>query len=185
MSHFADALKELRLKRGLTQAALACELQVSQNAVFNWENGKREPTIEMIEKIADYFQISTAYLFAEKESYRAMLRFLDEFSKGKVPAANASHPVDRGCSMEAGSKAAQNAHCDFVMADEAGAPLAVIELMGTDMSYQHLIAYVRRCYDWYKKTYEPLNEDGRDKVVEYAELLSESEKFRRKLEEPA
>ena len=66
MSCFADELKNLRMERGLTQTALARELQVTQNAVFNWENGKREPSMEMIRKIADYFQVSAAYLFAER-----------------------------------------------------------------------------------------------------------------------
>ena len=38
------------MERGLTQTALARELQVTQNAIFNWENGKREPSMEMIRK---------------------------------------------------------------------------------------------------------------------------------------
>ena len=58
MSHFAKGLKELRLERGLTQSALAKELNVTQNAIFNWENEKREPSIEMIQKIANYFSTS-------------------------------------------------------------------------------------------------------------------------------
>ena len=35
MSCFADELKNLRMERGLTQTALARELQVTQNAIFN------------------------------------------------------------------------------------------------------------------------------------------------------
>ena len=52
MSHFANSLKQLRIERGLTQSALAKELHVTQNAVFNWENEKREPNLDMIRKIA-------------------------------------------------------------------------------------------------------------------------------------
>ena len=51
-------LKSLRLKNNLTQAALAKELNVTQNAVYQWENGKREPSSEMVEKIANYFKAS-------------------------------------------------------------------------------------------------------------------------------
>lgn len=55
-------LKSLRLKNNLTQAALAKELNVTQNAVYQWENGKREPSSEMVEKIANYFKVSPNYL---------------------------------------------------------------------------------------------------------------------------
>lgn len=70
MSHFAKGLKELRLERGLTQSALAKELNVTQNAIFNWENEKREPSIEMIQKIANYFSTSLLYLLDGMEDYK-------------------------------------------------------------------------------------------------------------------
>ena len=60
MSHFAKVLKKLRLENGLTQSTLARDLSVTQNAVFNWENEKREPNIDMLKKIADYFDITLA-----------------------------------------------------------------------------------------------------------------------------
>lgn len=48
----AENIKRIRNDKGITQKKLADALHVSQNAVFNWENGKREPALEMIEKIA-------------------------------------------------------------------------------------------------------------------------------------
>lgn len=42
---------------GITQKELATALNVSQNAVFNWENGKREPNLDTIEKIAEALQV--------------------------------------------------------------------------------------------------------------------------------
>ncbi len=176
MSHFPEELKNLRLKRGLTQAALAGELHVTQNAIFNWENGRRDPSIEMIQKIADYFQVSVAYLFAEKESYRTVLRFLDAFSKEKAHSDS---------SMASALGSSKESPHDFLCTDQSGIPLAAIECMGTDKSYAHLMAYAEKCYQWYQKTYEPLNVEGRCKVAEYAEILSESERFQRKMEEPA
>ncbi len=70
MSHFANGLKQLRLERDLTQAALAKELKVTQNAIFNWENEKREPNLDMIEKIANYFDTSLLYLLEGREEYK-------------------------------------------------------------------------------------------------------------------
>lgn len=185
MSCFADELKNLRMERGLTQTALARELQVTQNAVFNWENGKREPSMEMIRKIADYFQVSAAYLFAENEIYRTALRFLDEFSTGKAPTTDGSPWEDRGGSKGTVPKAAKEPQCDFMIKDEAGNPLIIIECTETDKSHERLLAHIRKYIEWCQKTYEPLNEDGRCKVAEYAELLSGAAKFQRKPEEPA
>ncbi len=52
---FSNKMKKLRIANGLTQKQLADSLNVSQNAVYNWENGKREPSIDMIKKIAKVF----------------------------------------------------------------------------------------------------------------------------------
>ena len=62
MSCFSDKLKELRIDKKKTQRQLAKELNVSQNAVCNWENGNRQPTFEMLEKIASLFGVSVSYL---------------------------------------------------------------------------------------------------------------------------
>ena len=50
---FSEKLKALRKKHGHTQSTLAHLLNVSQNAIYNWENGKREPNLDTILKIAD------------------------------------------------------------------------------------------------------------------------------------
>lgn len=62
MMTLQQRLKSLRLERLLTQKELAGLLNVSQNAIYNWENGNREPNKEMIEKIASLFGVSPAYL---------------------------------------------------------------------------------------------------------------------------
>lgn len=62
MSTFSKTLKQLRTEALMTQKELAEELNVSQNAVFNWENEKREPNLEMIEKISRFFNVKPAVL---------------------------------------------------------------------------------------------------------------------------
>lgn len=62
MSDFATRLKELRIEKKVTQQDLADFLHVSQNAIYNWENGKREANLEMIGKIAEYFEVAPSYL---------------------------------------------------------------------------------------------------------------------------
>lgn len=64
---FAEKLKALRGIKGLTQKGLAETLNVAQGAVAMWETGKRTPDVEMIKKIASYFNVSTDYLMGESK----------------------------------------------------------------------------------------------------------------------
>lgn len=82
MSNFANQLMQLRLESGLTQAALAKELDVTQNAIFNWENEKREPNLDMIRKIAEYFNTSLVYLINGKEEFKTPPKFVAFDEKG-------------------------------------------------------------------------------------------------------
>ena len=66
VSGFPKKLKRIRVRERYTQEALARELGVSQNAVYNWENGKREPSIDMLNKIAEVLETSVAILVDNK-----------------------------------------------------------------------------------------------------------------------
>lgn len=66
MKVFSKRLKELRLKKGLTQTELGEKVGVKQNTFTNWENGKREPNFENLIKLADFFEVSLDWLFGRK-----------------------------------------------------------------------------------------------------------------------
>jgi transcriptional regulator with XRE-family HTH domain len=51
-------LKDLRLRAGLTQEALARRADVGNDAVRNWERGRRTPGLDMAVKLADALGIS-------------------------------------------------------------------------------------------------------------------------------
>ena len=55
-------LKELRKKKGISQLRLATELNTTQNTISRYETGEREPGIDELIKIADYFNVSVDYL---------------------------------------------------------------------------------------------------------------------------
>ena len=55
-------LKELRKKKGLSQLRLATELNTTQNTISRYETGEREPGIDELIKIADYFNVSVDFL---------------------------------------------------------------------------------------------------------------------------
>ncbi len=66
-------LKEIRKKRGISQLKLAMDLNMNQNTVSRYETGEREPGINELIKIADYFNISVDYLL-ERTDNPAMQR---------------------------------------------------------------------------------------------------------------
>ena len=55
-------LKELRKHKKISQLKLAMELNTSQNTISRYETGEREPGINELIKIADYFNVSIDYL---------------------------------------------------------------------------------------------------------------------------
>ena len=55
-------LKELRKAKGISQLRLATDLNTNQNTISRYETGEREPGINELIKIADYFNVSLDYL---------------------------------------------------------------------------------------------------------------------------
>ena len=62
MKSFSEKLRQLRIERGLSQTQLAEALSVDQRSISNWENAVREPSFEMLTRIAGYFEVSADYL---------------------------------------------------------------------------------------------------------------------------
>jgi transcriptional regulator with XRE-family HTH domain len=59
----SDVIKKMRKKQGLTQQELADKIGVSQKDVSRWENGKREPSITTLNKIADALDLNISIRF--------------------------------------------------------------------------------------------------------------------------
>ncbi|XZI01445.1 helix-turn-helix domain-containing protein [Clostridium perfringens] len=53
-----NTIKSLRTSKKLTQYELAQKANISKNALWNYENDKREPRIEVLEKIAFALDVS-------------------------------------------------------------------------------------------------------------------------------
>lgn len=65
---FAYKLKELRQAKKITQNQLAKELNVSQQTIGSWEVSRAEPNTEMINRLADYFNVTTDYLLGRNDT---------------------------------------------------------------------------------------------------------------------
>ena len=56
--NFGEQFKKIRTDMKLTQEQVATQLNVSRQAISNWENNKNLPDIEMIVNISEVFHIS-------------------------------------------------------------------------------------------------------------------------------
>lgn len=77
---FSQIVKQLRLERGLTQQELADMVGLTKVTISQYETGKRKPSFEMIEALADVFHVDMNYL----------LGFTDKIQK---PAGDETDPA--------------------------------------------------------------------------------------------
>ena len=61
-------IRTLRRARGMSQVQLAELLGVTKQSVSNWENDNIQPSIEMLQKLAQVFSVSTDYLLGMEAS---------------------------------------------------------------------------------------------------------------------
>lgn len=57
-----ERIADLRKHRGLSQYQLAKLLNIATSTLGMYETGKRKPNVEMLEQIAEFFNVSTDYL---------------------------------------------------------------------------------------------------------------------------
>ena len=67
MLSFGEKLRDLRESNKLTQREIAAKLGIKQPSYIRYENGKSEPTLECLVKIADLFDVSVDYLLGRSD----------------------------------------------------------------------------------------------------------------------
>ena len=60
---FPERIKYLRQTQGLNQVQLADKLGTTKQSISNWENDNIVPSVDMLEKIADFFRVSNRFIF--------------------------------------------------------------------------------------------------------------------------
>ena len=60
-------LKEIRKKKNINQLKRAFDLAISREAISHYENGNRNPSLEMLIALSDYFNVSIDYLIKGEE----------------------------------------------------------------------------------------------------------------------
>lgn len=62
-----NRIKELRKRYSMSQADLALILSVTQRTLSRYEMGKREPSINMLIALANYFDVTIDYLVGRND----------------------------------------------------------------------------------------------------------------------
>lgn len=60
-------LKKIRKERNLNQLKVAMDLDISREALSHYENGKRDPGINMLKRLSEYFNVSIDFLINGEE----------------------------------------------------------------------------------------------------------------------
>lgn len=63
MTDFKDRLKELRTEKGLSLRDLAEEINTTKSTLSRYETGDGQPKQDIVEALADFFEVTTDYLF--------------------------------------------------------------------------------------------------------------------------
>jgi transcriptional regulator with XRE-family HTH domain len=70
---FGERLKEVRNSRNITLEKLAEDLETTKATLSRYENNLREPKVDFLNKVADYFQVSIDYLLGRTDDPNALV----------------------------------------------------------------------------------------------------------------
>lgn len=62
-----DRLKQLRIEKGKTQKEMANDLGTTDVSIGRYELGVREPKTDILNALADYFDVTTDYLLGRSD----------------------------------------------------------------------------------------------------------------------
>lgn len=80
MNYIGKNLKNIRKRNGITQEVLAEKLNVTRQAVSNWENGKTRPDIDMLCEISAALETDVnEILYGEKKQAEGYRRFQKKY----------------------------------------------------------------------------------------------------------
>lgn len=81
--NFKTRLKQLRNERKINQRELAKYLKVAPSTISMYENGQREPNFEVLEALADFFNVDMNYLLGKTDKTTKLL--IDKPQGLKIP----------------------------------------------------------------------------------------------------
>jgi transcriptional regulator with XRE-family HTH domain len=70
MAAFPERLRQLRMFHNVTQAQLAEAIGTTDRACRRYEAGENEPTLSVLQAIADFFDVSADYLMGRDNYWK-------------------------------------------------------------------------------------------------------------------
>lgn len=67
MATYSNRIRELREAKSLSQDQLAEKLNVTKQAISQYERGVRKPSMLMLEALCDFFNVSSDYLLGKDD----------------------------------------------------------------------------------------------------------------------
>ena len=64
-----ERIKEQRIEKGYTLKYVAEQLNLTIRSICRYESGEREPSIDMLKKLCDFYDVSADYLIGLSDSY--------------------------------------------------------------------------------------------------------------------
>lgn len=97
---FAQRLRDLRARENLTQQELADNTNIARSTLAMYEYGKRRPDFEILDKLADYFDVSFDYILGRSDNNTgypghtdtAMLRRVSAYAERIMEAYGKASP---------------------------------------------------------------------------------------------
>ena len=87
-----DALKQIREEHGLTKRELCQKTGISERAYLTYEFGERDPKISVIQKLADFYGVTTDRLLGREPAP-------DPFADLNLDAASEMNVIDKYMSL--------------------------------------------------------------------------------------
>lgn len=169
-----NTIKELRKSRGITAKDAAKDLNINYSTYSNYENGNREPNLETLRKIADYYDVTLNDMIGFDNGLRLYLKELRE-----------KRSSNNGLIIN--DETDPSLPYNIAMAKlRTGEELTVKDQKALAEHKQEALKKIKEAFRDFGKTLqdlysvcEELNDDGQKKVLEHAEMIAKIPEYRK------
>ena len=86
MGEFKNVFRQLRIAAGLTQDELAKKTGISRSTIGMYETGKREPSYDVLDQLADFFNVDADFLLGRTDKTTVLPQTVGEYYLSKETA---------------------------------------------------------------------------------------------------
>ena len=91
----SEQIYTLRKRMGLTQEAVAEKLKITPQSISRWENGQSRPDVDMLPKIAAFFDVSVDALFGYRADNLRVAGYEKNYKNHEIHLGNIIQRIER------------------------------------------------------------------------------------------